>query len=148
MFKILHDWIFPYYVANECYPFCTKNKWSQRRITKVLRISNLAARLYDYYNCETAAITPQASTARHVTNLYSMTGKMQTKLHWKFMSPSQTPRRNVPSPNCPDAELAAPSCPRPPTQSCPWVGLGWVGLGQDFQFLVGWAGLGPLQQKY
>jgi len=32
----------------------------------------------------------------------------------------------------------------------PWVGLGWVGSGwvETFQFLVGWVGLGPLQQKY
>jgi len=32
----------------------------------------------------------------------------------------------------------------PTNQSCPWVGLthelGWVGLGRDFQFLVGWVG--------
>ena len=26
----------------------------------------------------------------------------------------------------------------------PWVGLGWVGLGRDFQFLVGLVGFGPL----
>jgi len=22
----------------------------------------------------------------------------------------------------------------------PWIGLGWVGLGRDVQFLVGWVG--------
>jgi len=36
-------------------------------------------------------------------------------------------------------------------QSCPWVrlthGLGWVGLGRDFFFIV-FGGLGPILQKY
>jgi len=42
----------------------------------------------------------------------------------------------------------------PQQNSCPWVGLthglGWLGSGwvEIFQFLVGWVGLGPLQQKY
>ena len=70
-------------------------------------------RLLQLWDC--CQITP--------TSLYSMTGEMQTKWHWKSMSPLLTLRRDVPAPirlrrvgpapNCPDAELAAPSCPRP-----------------------------------
>jgi len=29
----------------------------------------------------------------------------------------------------------------------PWIGLDWIGLGQDFEETVDWIGLGPMTQS-
>jgi len=109
---VLHDWIFPYYVANYCYPFCTKTNEvvKLRRFTKVLRTWNLAALLQIVRLLPNNSYKPLQLDSWQ-TSLYGLT-LVPLKVYITVTNADNVPRwtqlcRVGPAPNCPVDELAA-----------------------------------------